>query len=268
MRRFLYIIMVVVLFSACGEKKQDNTLPVVEEDRQAKQLLQGIWVNTVDEEPAFRVEGDSIYYPDSTSMPAHFMIIADTLIVEGGTVVKYPIIRQSEHVLDFKNPNGETVELVKSDNTEDDITYFETKHPVVLNQNRTIKRDTVITYNGERYHCYVQVNPTTYKVIKSANTDEGMEVGNVYYDNTIHVAVFKGAVKKYSHDFKKHEFVQFVPKDRINQVILSDMILMKTDAEGFHHQAQLCVPDSPSSYVIDVVVSADGKMVMKEVPNE
>ena len=242
MRRFLYIIMVVVLFSACGEKKQDNTLPVVEEDRQAKQLLQGIWVNTVDEEPAFRVEGDSIYYPDSTSMPAHFMIIADTLIVEGGTVVKYPIIRQSEHVLDFKNPNGETVELVKSDNTEDDITYFETRHPVVLNQNRTIKRDTVIAYNGERYHCYVQVNPTTYKVIKSANTDEG--------------------------DFKKHEFVQFVPKDRINQVILSDMILMKTDAEGFHHQAQLCVPDSPSSYVIDVVVSADGKMVMKEVPSE
>ena len=66
MRRFLYIIMVVVLFSACGGKKQDNTLPVVEEDRQAKQLLQGIWVNTVDEEPAFRVEGDSIYYPDST----------------------------------------------------------------------------------------------------------------------------------------------------------------------------------------------------------
>lgn len=51
MRRFLYIIMIAVLFSACGEKKQDNTLPVVEEDRQAKQLLQGIWVNTVDEEP-------------------------------------------------------------------------------------------------------------------------------------------------------------------------------------------------------------------------
>lgn len=39
MRRFLYIIMVVVLFSACGGKKQDNMLPVVEEDRQAKQLL-------------------------------------------------------------------------------------------------------------------------------------------------------------------------------------------------------------------------------------
>jgi len=44
------------------------------------------------------------------------------------------------------------------------------------------------------------------------------------------------------------------------------MILIKTDADGFHHQAQLCVPDSPSSYVVDVVVSADGKMVMKEIP--
>jgi hypothetical protein len=201
-------------------------------------------------------------------MPAHFMIISDTLVVEGGTVVKYPIIRQGEHVLDFKNPNGETVELVKSENTEDDITYFDTKHPVVLNQNRTIKRDTVLMYNGQRYHCYVQVNPTTYKVIKSSNTDEGMEVGNVYYDNTIHVAVFQGAVKKYSHDFKKHDFLRFVPKDQINQVILSDMILMDSDADGFHHQAQLCIPDSPSSYVVDVVVSADGKMEMKDVPNE
>ena len=59
---------------------------------------------------------------------------------------------------------------------------------------------------------------------------------------------------------------KFVPNDHINQIILSDMILIKTDADGFHHQAQLCVPDSPSSYVVDVVVSADGKMVMKEIP--
>lgn len=266
MTRIVYILLCLMLFAACGGKKQADQSAMPKEDRQAKQLMQGIWVTAGDEEPAFRVSGDSIFYPDSTSLPAHFMVIADTLVVEGGTVVKYPIVRQSDHLLEFKNPNGELIELMKSDNVEEALEYFETKQPVVLNQNRTIKRDTVLSYQGERYHCYVQVNPTTYKVIKTSVTDEGMEVANVYYDNTIHVAVFQGAVKKYSHDFKKHEFLKFVPNDHINQIILSDMILIKTDADGFHHQAQLCVPDSPSSYVVDVVVTADGKMVMKEIP--
>lgn len=266
MKRVVHIIMILCFLVSCGERKQDGQQVAQQEDLQAKQLMQGIWMTADDEEPAFRVEGDSIFYPDSTSLPARFMVIGDTLIVEGATMVKYPILRQTEHLIEFKNPNGEVVELVKSENTEEDLEFFETKQPVVLNQNRTIKRDTVISYQGERYHCYVQVNPTTYKVMKSSNNDEGMEVANVYYDNTIHVAVFQGAVRKYSHDFKKHDFLQFIPKDRINQMILSDMILMKTDADGFHHQAQLCVPDSPSSFVVDVVISGNGKMTMKEIP--
>ncbi len=250
-----------VVIVACRNGK-DKASADVQENLQAKQMLQGIWLDADEGVPSFRAKGDSIFYPDTISQPARFRIVADTLMIEGAYLVKYPIVRQSAHLFEFVNQNGETIKLVKSEDA-DDLHFFRMNRHVTLNQNKVIKRDSIVVLGSERYHLYVQVNPTTYKVVKPTYNDEGVEVDNVYYDNTIHLAVFNGASKVYSQDFKKQDFKLFVPEAYLRQSILSDITLVKADTDGFHHRAQLCIPDSPSSYVVEVLVSAKGKMTMK-----
>ena len=55
-----------------------------------------------------------------------------------------------------------------------------------------LKRDCVVFFNDEKYHCYIQINPTTYKVVKPSVNDDGVEVDNVYYDNIVNLTVFNG----------------------------------------------------------------------------
>lgn len=263
MRQLVAIMLFLSFIAGCGSRP--NAKPdVQEENKQAKEMMQGIWMDEDEGEPSFLVSGDSIFYPDTTSMPVRFAVIGDTLVLYGVNTMKYPIVKQAEHLLEFINQNNEKVRLVKSASRSDEH-FFENKRPVVLNQQRVIKRDTVVTVNEERYHCYVQVNPTTYKVYKSSFNDEGVEVDNVYYDNSIHIALFKGAVKLYSYDFSKSDFSAYVPADFLRQSVLSDMVFFKTDASGVHYLAQICVPDSPSSYVVDVTITFQGKASMKTV---
>ena len=261
MRKLIGIVLMCVIVASC-KKQAETPAPVVEEDKQAKAMLQGIWVNDDDEEVAFRVKGDTIYYPDSTSLPVHFMIVADTLVLKGSNEVHYPIEKQTEHLFVFKNQNGDEVKLVKSENPDDALSFEETARPQALNQRQLIKRDTVVMHAGERYHCYVQVNPTTYKVMKRSYSDEGVAVENIYYDNIIHISVFHGAVKVFSKDFYKKDFTRQVPDDFLRQSVLSDFIFKGISATGVHYDALLCIPDSPSSFVVDVAIGLDGKMTM------
>lgn len=63
----------------CGQK-QSAQKAEQQEDVAAKKMLQGVWIDSDDEDDvAFRVKGDTIYYPDSTSRPVYFCIIGDTL---------------------------------------------------------------------------------------------------------------------------------------------------------------------------------------------
>lgn len=261
MRCFCCLILVLSAFICCVDKA--GKADAVAEDENAGLLLQGIWINEEEGEPSFRVDGDSIFFPDTTSMPVRFAVISDTLIMYGVNPVKYPIVRQLENTFEFKNQNGETVRLVKSTDVEADMLFFENKHVATINQGQVIKRDTVVAQDGERYHCYVQVNPTTFKVYKSSYNDEGVEVDNVYYDNSVHVSVFKGAVKLYSHDFRKEEFKGHVPENVISQTVLSDILFHGIDSKGVYYNALLCVPDSPSSYVVKVCISFDGHVSME-----
>lgn len=259
-RSLIYIVLLLTVFASC--RRTAESPAEQQEDMQAKQQLQGIWLDADSGDPFFRVKGDTIYYPDSTSLPVCFKVFGDTLVLEGYTTTRYPIVRQTAHLFDFKNQNGETIRLTKSED-DDDEQFFENQTPVVLNQNQLIKRDTIVENNGVRYHCYVQVNPTTYKVIKPTYNDDGVEVDNIYYDNTIHVAVFQGTGRIYSHDFYKKDFKNLIPDSFLRQSILSDMTMLKTDASGVHYLAQLYVPDSMSSYVVEITISFNGKMTMK-----
>ena len=162
------------------------------------------------------------------------------------------------------NQNNEAVRLVKSDDP-DNIYSFEEKRILSVNQHQLIKRDTVVVYNNERYHCYVQVNPTTYKVYSSTYNDEGVEVQNIYYDNIIHISVFNGARKVFSKDFYKKDFTRQVPDDFLRQSVLSDFEFQKLDQQGVHYTAMLAKPDSSSSYVVEVIISYAGALSLHVV---
>lgn len=242
---------------ACGSN--DNKHGKVVEDIAAKKNLQGIWLDSDDDDVAFRVNGDSVYFPDSTSAPAYFRIERDSFILIGGSTAKYHIVKQTPHIFVFVNQNGEHVKLTKTD----DSSYLDLFAPKTIqhvNQNRVVKRDTVYFYGENKYHCYVQINPTTYKVAKATYNDDGVEVDNIYYDNIINLSVYNGANKLFSSDLRKEAFKDEVPAQFINQAVLSDMTFMNADNSGMHFFAILAIPETSISYMVEVVITYGGKI--------
>ena len=82
------------------------------ESREAKRLMQGVWLDD-SESAVFQAKGDTVYYADSTSMPAYFRVVDDTLYI--GKEGRYHIEKQTEHLLWFKSETGELTKLSKSD---------------------------------------------------------------------------------------------------------------------------------------------------------
>ena len=249
--------------AACGQKSEKKQ-PEIKEDTAAKKLLQGIWLDGDDEDDvAFRVKGDTIYYPDSTSRPVYFYIVGDTLVMKGANTSKYPIVNQAAHIFQFKVQNGDIVKLVKTDD-QSYLQQFSHEQPVTLNQNTLVKRDTVVNAGNEKLHLYVQVNPTTFKVYKSSYNDDGVEVDNVYHDNIVNVNIYQGSRKIFGRDFRKEDFKGQVPHEFLKQSILSDIVFRKVDADGVHYKVVLAMPDSSMSYQVEIIISLEGKMTIKK----
>ncbi|MFC2475292.1 MAG: DUF4738 domain-containing protein, partial [Prevotella sp.] len=86
MRKAFVAIMVILVagqFSSCQRKHSSGKEEAVQEDSVAKQMLQGIWVDEDGQDVAFKAQGDSIFYPDTTSQPVRFQIFGDTLVLHG-----------------------------------------------------------------------------------------------------------------------------------------------------------------------------------------
>lgn len=220
-------------------------------------MLQGIWVDSYDEGVAFKVVDDSIFYPTENVLPAYFRIADDTLYIDDIKKSRYAIKRLSPNILEFENASGDVVKLTKS-TSEASAHAFEPKNEVVQIIQELQKRDTVVVAGETRYHCYMQVNPTTYQVLKADYNDAGVGVSKVYYDNIVHVAVYNGATKLYSSDFRKHDFVKFVPEEIMKQSILSDIVYTSCNTEGVLFQAQICVPESAVTYLVNINISKNG----------
>ena len=229
------------------------------ESKEAKQMLQGIWVDSETGDVSFRVNGDTIFYSDSTSMPAYFKIVGDSLIL--GSSTSYGIIKQSPLVFWFTNQNGDVVKLQKSDDPTDEL-EFERDKPHVLSYTQQVKKDSVVMYNGERYHWYIAINPTKYKVVKRSYNDDGLEVENVYYDNIMHISIFHGAHQIFSSDFKKQMYSKIVPAGFLEEAVLGAMDFSHIDADGLHFDATLCIPDGASCYMVDTQIAFTGKQTM------
>lgn len=77
----IFALTFVGMLGACGHKTDKPSIP--QEDIAAKKMLQGIWVDNDAQTVAFKVKGDTIFYPDTTSIPAYFQIIEDTRSARG-----------------------------------------------------------------------------------------------------------------------------------------------------------------------------------------
>ena len=246
-------VLTFAIFVGCGQKTADQ-LP---ESQEAKQLLQGIWSDEETESLVFQMRGDSVYYPDSTSMPAYFRVYDDTLYI--GSSARYHIEKHTEHLLWFKGGDGELVKLVKDDGEEEQET-FEKNKAQILSLTDVLKKDTVVSYNGNRYHLYVAINPTKYKVVRHTLNEDGLDVENVYYDNIIHLSIFQGAHQLFSRDFRKQQYQQCVPAQFFDQAVLNNMEYSNADEKGLHFNVSLCTPGDASCYLIEHVVSLDGQL--------
>lgn len=254
----LALLLLLGLAVACG--RRDGTLPSQQqESREAKALLQGVWIDQDTEELTFRAVGDTIFFPDSTSQAAYFQIVGDSLVL-GAARSSYFIEKQTEHQFWFINQNGDLIKLVKSDDPETADDFVRDETPAVMTYTEVVKRDSVVVFNRERFHWYVAINPTKYKVHTTTYGDNGVEVDNVYYDNIMHISVFCGTKQLFSQDFKKQMYAATVPAQFLEQAILANMEYSRVDEKGLHFDATLCIPGDASCYRVENVVSFDGKL--------
>ena len=258
MIRLGIVVVAMLLMAGCSGHQQDSQS---DEDREAKAMMQGVWVDAETEDLTFRVAGDTIFYADSTSMPAYFKIVGDSLVLSSGTT--YAIEQHTAHIFSFRNQNGDLVTLNKLDDAENDSLYVRGTTATVMTYTHQVKTDSVVSYNGARYHWYIAINPTRFKVVRRTYNDDGMEVENVYYDNIMNVSIYNGAQRLYSSDFRKRQFAHLVPVKFLDEAILANMEFAKADADGLHFNATLCIPDGASCYQVETVISYKGQMTMK-----
>ena len=107
MKQLSIIILLALVLCSCGNRSANIPLSEQEEDRDSKALLQGFWVDDETEELAVHVDGDTIFYSDSTSMPAYVRIVRDSLVLASGA--SYSIDRLTENLFWFRNQNGDLV---------------------------------------------------------------------------------------------------------------------------------------------------------------
>ena len=254
----LLVIALLVCLALAGCKSGGDSPSEVAEDIDAKAMLQGIWIESATETISFRAEGDTIYYPDSTSQPAFFRIDGDTLYLGDQ---HYLIVEQDEYHFCFQDMTGEEVRLVRSEEADDSLAFTK-KKPEILTLTEVVKIDSVVNYGGQRYHWYIAFNPTKYQVVRTVYNDDGVGVDNIYYDNIVNLSLYQGKHCLFSRDIKKQMFISDVPQQFLEQAILANMQYDRVDALGFHFNATLCIPDGASCYLVETCVSFDGQFSM------
>ncbi len=261
MNRLSVVISLFVCLLVFINCKHQNGIPVesLPESKEAKELLQGIWCNPETEQAVVKVKGDTVYYADTTSMPVYFKVVGDSLMLGQN---HYKIVKHSANMFCFRNHSDDEVRLVKSTDPADEFYFIDEQiHPLTVTT-EVVKTDSVVMFNGQRYHWYVAVNPTRYKVVTTSYNGEGIEVENVYYDNIIHISLFKGAECVFSKDFNKQQYADLVPAQFMEQSILANMQFDQVDDQGFHFNATLCSPGRSSCYMLATNISFDGKVTM------
>ncbi len=257
----LYPFLTFCLFLfGCGAKQNGG---LSQKDRQAMAMLEGIWVDASEEDVSFSVKGDTIYFPDSTTRPVGFKIIGNSLILNGSNTSKYKITRQGQNLFEFDNGSGGVSRFLRSENPSDSL-LFNYGHTVVVNRGITVSMDSIVSFKGNKYRCSIKVSPTKTEVYKSRINDDGLEVENVFYDNKVHLSIHSSGNEIFSKDFLKSDFEAYFPNYMLSECILSNITLSGVDDKGFHFLSQMAIPDSPSSFIVEFVVSFKGKVAFSK----
>lgn len=246
----------VALLVACSNKPRENSIDR-KEDLTAKEMLQGIWLSDDTDIPLMRVDGDTIYYDDPQNVPVAFRIVHDTLYLYGNTLTAYKINRQTEESFWFYSLSDVLVKLHKSDNPEDALAFANHKVEAISTIDKVIKKDSVVMHKGIRYHGYVYINPSRMKVMRTSYSEDGIGIDNVYYDNVIHICVYKGKELLYGQDITKKMFVDVLPAETLEQSILSDMDFLGVDDTGYQYRAAVRIPESSVYNLINLTIGFD-----------
>lgn len=260
MRSLIPIFATIILLGCQGGSGTYYSLE--HEDKDAKNMFQGIWLNDDEEYASLYIRGDSMFFPDTTSLPMRFWIYKDSLYTEGRNINRYKITAQGEHVFKYISQTGDEIRLVKSDD-QSFVNIFFQPRPYAINIFRTINRDTIGEGMGMKYRCNMIIEPTSERVIKSLLNDDGMEVDNMYLDNVAKVNVSIGGKHIYSHDFHKSEFNRFVPTEFMQHSILRDVQYNKADTGAVYLDAIIGFPDASTSYVVELKISKNGKLTTR-----
>ena len=259
-----FLVLSISLLLSCGgqEKAKDATAEVaVPENREAKAMLQGVWQDRETEMPVLRAIGDTIFFADANSQPEFFRVAGDSLLLGDDS---YFITKLNEYNFCFQNATGEEIQLTKHDESFDEpVPDFSSDEPKVINTTEVVNVDSVVMYGGKRYHWYVTVNPTRNRVTRTTFNTDGMAVEKVYFDNIIHVSVFKQGQRLFTRDFNKRAFAADVPEEFMQQAILGNIRYSHTDADGLHFEATVCLPDGESCYLIETLVGLNGQLSFK-----
>ena len=256
---FAVIVLVMHCSVSCSNQKQ-HSVSNMEGDSLLMNRLQGSWEDEYIGNVVFTIQGDTIFYNDSLSAPAPFFIKNDTLFVGGEGDISYILKKITASTLVLASYNGEELSLVRCEKTLRPAPRSDAR--VTINQHKKIKRDTVMTYGGRRYHAYSQVNPTTYRVYRQTTNPDGLNVESVYYDNIVYIGVYGEKGKIFSQDFHKQDFSTLVPQNFLSDAVLSEILFDKATVDGVSFIAVLAIPDSETSYRININISPDGEKTL------
>ncbi|MDU2113152.1 MAG: DUF4738 domain-containing protein [Prevotella bivia] len=254
---FLLIVFVVLGFTACHR----NVSSLDEQDVQAKQLLQGVWVDDEGTNPVILVCGDSIFFPDSASMPVKFWITRDSLYLQGKHLNSYKIVKQTPHFFAFQNQNGDELSVSKSGDKS--LKKAFSYHVFAMNTFDEQNIDTIANTDLGYYRSLIHIETTSDKIIKSVYNDSGLEVDNLYLDNVASLVIKSRDVPVYVHDFRKAEFAAFIPKTFINDCILRKFYFTHADKHALYYEAVIGVPDAYTTYVVEVRIMPDGTVTKR-----
>ena len=238
--------LLILLMASCSENSQKRVKENRTTDPNVKQQLQGVWLDKNTESPVLEIEGDSLLYASKSDVRMPYLVIGDTLFVKGLRTVAYEILEQTEHTLGIRTPLGDEMYLYKDENGNITI-----EQPDVLELEpvtKVVKKDSVIMVGKNRYHAYITINPTSFKVVRPGVTEDGFSIDNVYYDNIIHICVYEGKKELCGKDIKRSMFEGIVPSEFLSVSILQDMNFVGMQNERFLFNAMLRVPDGPSYY--------------------
>lgn len=256
----IYLVFIALYLVACGNYSEKKSVEKKSEDIQAKNLLQGIWVDDGGDNVQFRATGDSIFYPGQESRPLYFKINDGELIICGTDTVAYRIERLEKNEFWYHSITDELIKLHRSEYELDSLEFENILREPIALYDGVVKKDSVVIANGHRYRGYVYINPSKMRVFKTSYNENGMKIERAFYDNVIHICIYEGRKSLYAKDFTKKDFASIVDDDFLQCAVLGDMDFIGVNNQSFWYEASLCIPDEASCYQIYIQIDENGEL--------